>query len=562
MTDNPSNPSSDTSIESRPYLGDPQVVDKILRHVAREGVNCRAAIRKNILTAQDANLIDEKETTNAAAILLGRNRRYAIDSNWNIPGVIDAFIAKELEIEAKGPESIVAAGLCKFLAEIDDRLKRVNRTEDPDWEKHVDDIFEKYRNVLLGLSVAPAVDLPPEAPQLPVAAAAPLVDSLIPVPVAKPSIPAVPPPKPVPASMPAQAETTAAAPGSSRGRKLALAALLLLLLLGGTFFFLRKPAPPAPPPQAQTPPPPPKPVPAATAVVMDGKIHLLKENGETQKEIALANTAESIVRLFDAYLEAGNEQFLVSKSWKQPDSEDGPVSNDLWLLDHAGNERFINPSVLHARMSVDGSKIAYSTSEAILQVEDKAGAELAEVEGVYEPVWRKENEVVFLMVPEGHKVWPPDALSIATLDVSTKAVTVVTDGRFDDVVLEAHPSQKWLLLTAGAETGLPSFWKVPATGGEPFQITNVRMNESDEQWIPTPFQTAIWSKDGKWFLYDFKDGMIEQTWGLEFDDNGNFKRAARLADGLYPRWADDQNFMCMKRKGDGFELVVEKLPEL
>src|SRR5690606_13524099 len=112
--------------------------------------------------------------------------------------------------------------------------------------------------------------------------------------------------------------------------------------------------------------------------------------------------------------------------------------------------------------------------------------------------------------------------------------TKLTDGQWDDVRPHFSPDDKWVLFVSGGRSGLASFWRVPAEGGQPEQITNVGMEQINDLFVPTPYDRTVWSADKRWFVYDFKSGDQHEIWGLEFDPDGKFRRATRFGEGLDP----------------------------
>src|ERR1051325_1854835 len=70
-----------------------------------------------------------------------------------------------------------------------------------------------------------------------------------------------------------------------------------------------------------------------------------------------------------------------------PDS-DAPSGRDLWVRAGAGADRLIHSSVLSARFSPEGQRVAYTTTDRALLIEDLQGNKLAEVAGAYSPQWK------------------------------------------------------------------------------------------------------------------------------------------------------------------------------
>ncbi len=235
--------------------------------------------------------------------------------------------------------------------------------------------------------------------------------------------------------------------------------------------------------------------------------------------------------------------------------------SDLWLHDANGKDRLISESVYRAKFSPDGTKIAYTTSDAVLHVEDLAGGELLKIKGAYDPDWKSDSSsVAFAKVPEGLPDHMPGALKVAIAEVNSGKIKELTDGTFDDVRPHFSADDNSVLFVSGGRSGLASFWKVPVNGGKPEQVTNLGLQEVNEKFVPTPYSRSGWSPDKHWFVYDFKSGPREETWGLEFDRSGKFKQAKRIGDGVDPRWQDGKTFTATKHDGDQVQLVQYTLP--
>jgi Tol biopolymer transport system component len=265
--------------------------------------------------------------------------------------------------------------------------------------------------------------------------------------------------------------------------------------------------------------------------------------------------------LFD---QSSTGRFLLAKGRddKFLPHSDAPSGMDLWLQDASGNERLISKSVYRAKFSPDGSKIAFTTSDCILHVQDLEGGQLGEVAGVYGANWKPDGSaVVFSKVGEGQDVHRPGTRQLAALDLATGLVKTLTDGRFDDGRPEFNPASDSIIFVSGTRSGLASFWQVSAGGGEPVQLTNVGLQEVNEHFVPPPYDKTIWSGDRRWFLYDFKSGDQQETWGLEFNPDGTMKQATKLADGINPRWQENgRTFVCERNVDGTLQSIVSNLP--
>jgi len=266
--------------------------------------------------------------------------------------------------------------------------------------------------------------------------------------------------------------------------------------------------------------------------------------------------------LFDSNKLSGGVLFSKGRDDKFIPDSGAPSGWSLWARNADGTERLVNASVVSAKFSPDGQRIAYTTSGCTLQVEDLQGNQLSQVEGGYCAQWKPDGStIVFSKVPEGRDVYAPETFHLATLDPASGKVTLLTDGRFDDGRPEFHPSGDWILFVSGGRNGLASFWKLDLGNGEPVQVTNIGQRAVDETFVPTPYRKTIWSPDGRWFLYDFKSGERKQIWGLHFAASGDLMNAAKLADGLDPTWTEEGKTFVYSTQVNGHpESAVGTLP--
>jgi Tol biopolymer transport system component len=296
--------------------------------------------------------------------------------------------------------------------------------------------------------------------------------------------------------------------------------------------------------------------------------NLIAFDGKTSRSVFAgpkdAATKGPYHHLFDWKQAPGKTRFLVSKGRDahfRSDS-DAPSGVDLWLRDGNGGERQVHASVYRACFSPDGRTLAYTTSDCELRIEEPEGRRLHTVRGAYNLNWKSDGRtVLFEKVPAGRNLHLPETLHLATLDLATGKVDLLTDGRFDDVRPEFHPLGKWVLFVSGGRSGLASFWRIWPDDGEPEQVTNLGLKRVDESFVPTPYQKTLWSADGRWFVYDFKSGEVRQVWGLEFDVSGKLLRAVKLADGLGPEWLEEgKTFVYLKSANGSDQPAIGRLP--
>ncbi len=259
----------------------------------------------------------------------------------------------------------------------------------------------------------------------------------------------------------------------------------------------------------------------------------------------------------------GANRFLLSKALSKnfkPDS-DAPAGQDLWIQDESGKERLLSDDVYRAKFSPDGTKIAYTTSDCVMHIEDLNGNKVGEIQRAYEPNWSPDGgAVVYAAVPDGRPVHIPEVLGLSVYDVATGQTRSLTDGQWDDVRPNFDPSGEWVYFVSGARSGLASFWRVSANGGPPEQVTNLGMEQVNELFVPTPYDRTIWSKDKRWFVYDYKNGDQQEIWAMEFDAKGKAK-PHKIGEGLDPRWAvDGRTIVSVRDNGGRMETVEYKLP--
>ncbi|MDB6125520.1 MAG: lipoprotein [Pedosphaera sp.] len=266
---------------------------------------------------------------------------------------------------------------------------------------------------------------------------------------------------------------------------------------------------------------------------------------------------------FDSVTVGGKKRSLLStgRDAKYVPDSDAPSGRDLWIQDETGHERLVDSSVYRAKFSPDGSKIAYTTTEATMRIEDLQGNKVAEVQGAYEPNWKPDgSSVIFSKVPPGLPNNSPGAFQLATVDPATGKVETLTDGKFDDGRPVFDPSGKSILFVSGGRSGLASFWMIKAPGEQPVQITNVGETGVNEKFVPTPYSPKnFWSTGSPWFVYDVQRDGNKQIWGLHLDADGTPTEAIQLAEGLYPRPGAAPNTFAYENT-DG-KIVESNLPQ-
>lgn len=278
---------------------------------------------------------------------------------------------------------------------------------------------------------------------------------------------------------------------------------------------------------------------------------------DSAAEIPSKSSLTNIQYVFDSNRASGVRRFLVGTHYDENyrEDSDSPSGREMWVTDEQGNERLVHKSVFRARFSPDGTKIAFTSSDCMLHVETLDGEKLSQVEKAFDPSWRADGkEILFVKVPAEVELWPAEVMNLATLDYSTGEVKLLTKDNYDDILPTYSPSAKWVLFVSGGRSGWASFYLMPAGGGQPVELTNREMG------IPVPYDRMFWSADGRYFVYDAKDGDIEETWALEIGEEGKLKGAKKVADALDPQLTDDGSIVALRRHSNGTEQVITRLP--
>ncbi len=131
-------------IDHAGYLGNPQVVSSLLRDFVG-----------TLLSGKyEWSLGDETEKLvhPLAKIFLGQDPNYP-GLEFNQPGCIDAYLAKELGLSDKDSEERVCVALILLLRELLDLHKIVAEQQliKEQWQPEVDAILEQYTNLFVGL---------------------------------------------------------------------------------------------------------------------------------------------------------------------------------------------------------------------------------------------------------------------------------------------------------------------------------------------------------------------------------------------------------------------------
>lgn len=138
-----------SNTDTMAYLGNPQVVESILRMGALEvfqGLSGKQPTQVEDFVYQIA--------IKTMKPFLGEDRNYKPLPGWNKKGAIDTFIAKWVGIDEMLPLARLAGAFIHMISELMDieNYASVSGVKDEEWNFQVEGIFTWYTRLLLGVS--------------------------------------------------------------------------------------------------------------------------------------------------------------------------------------------------------------------------------------------------------------------------------------------------------------------------------------------------------------------------------------------------------------------------
>lgn len=132
----------------KPYLGDPAVVDDLLRLFAFDMTQRDAQVGRGELTQDAANAAALAHCKHLARLLTGQDPGYAA-TPFNSPDQIGGYIARRLGIGDEGADA-VEHGAILFAGDINKGLQLAH-DGNPDWETAIGGALEDYGQLFLGM---------------------------------------------------------------------------------------------------------------------------------------------------------------------------------------------------------------------------------------------------------------------------------------------------------------------------------------------------------------------------------------------------------------------------
>ena len=126
-------------ISSKKYLGDVQVVSRLLKAFAREALTYSG-------DPDGFEAFLDGKSRGLARVFLGQHAGFPGPA-WFGPGQIDVAVAQEAGIASDDPEERVAGGLNDLVF----RLLSLAQDKAPDWKEQSGDILKRYTYVFMGI---------------------------------------------------------------------------------------------------------------------------------------------------------------------------------------------------------------------------------------------------------------------------------------------------------------------------------------------------------------------------------------------------------------------------
>src|ERR1039458_673848 len=134
------------------YLGDPAVVEWLLRNYSNQRIQRRAGMMDKRV---ESATMDVADAAKIADILLGKNPDYAPIKNWNKAGVIDRWMVDEfhkvkMEVVGATAEERVRNVVINFLCQMYDLIVAIENQPDDMAQMSVDALVQMFTWLLLG----------------------------------------------------------------------------------------------------------------------------------------------------------------------------------------------------------------------------------------------------------------------------------------------------------------------------------------------------------------------------------------------------------------------------
>lgn len=296
---------------------------------------------------------------------------------------------------------------------------------------------------------------------------------------------------------------------------------------------------------------------AAEVDVLEGKLVTRSRDGSV-------NTLSLPVPATRAFGVVGGRVLVGAEPRAVAPASDEAGGMNLWTvsLDGKDSRRLLaGQGVLRVAVSEPAGLAAVSTRDLTVLVIDLEGREVSRLERAASPAFSPDGRRLTVAVPP--KEWQPGALpggfDLHVVDLATGERRELTAG-YDDAEPIWAPDGRTLLFLSGMRTGLTSFWRIDAQGGEPEQVTNVgEISAKSERFVPNPSaNTDIrWSEDGTKLLYGASYSEAGEVMVLSFGPRYEAREARDLGAGRSPAWGEGGTVQVLRAGARG--PVVDEL---
>lgn len=129
------------------YLGDPNVVEWLLRNYANNCIQRRTQMLDQRIQSAEMDVAD---AVKLAGVFLGQDPAYPPMENWNRPGVLDQWLLQELPLPPSEPVNVVRTCLVNFLLKMYKTMADFENTPEEFHADMVNGLVEEFTNLLIG----------------------------------------------------------------------------------------------------------------------------------------------------------------------------------------------------------------------------------------------------------------------------------------------------------------------------------------------------------------------------------------------------------------------------
>jgi len=276
---------------------------------------------------------------------------------------------------------------------------------------------------------------------------------------------------------------------------------------------------------------------AERLILTDGNLYSIS-NTLGEKNFTTITQNKDIKIIFDQK----NGKIIYGKGWEEETIEsESTGGTKLYVMNNDGsNEKSVFPELInYALLDGNGQKIYLTTRSYDLYSVNTDGSNPQKIqEKVIHPDLSSDGR--YLVYQKLNPDWQigqyfDNALGITVLDLQNNTERRISQS-WEDFNPFWTPDNHKILFFSRSPEGLASHFIMDADGNNRKQLTNIGEMFVSDKTVPIPSERPIWSKDGKYLIYE-SDRAI---WMNKFSDNNdNIVAAKQLSYGRDPRWLVD-----------------------